>query len=356
MLGASVARQVRQLLASRSLRRLEDGPVGGTPLRLGNDVVGSVVDAPLPSAGGWNLARVADVALAQSAYQLAERGRIWLPGMNESDAQPIPIKRVEAIATIGPYYMDINASTSACGVRGPFEVTDIKPRGAPSYPILWSHDADRERTMCFEAESEGTPKAGRNVEEAEVISEKVAEVAATASHAHFNRDFRFNSQSTAMQFTRRRTIGGRAWLSVQLPSENLDKTLVLWGNISLGLLLYWWHANKQQPGRGSIGRSALAGLDVLDVTALTPDQIGRAARLFDEMCTKELRTIDELEADPVRRELDERIARQVLGSAGVDLRTGGRARPPPYKTGSRTVGPWLALPCLSHAMTFGESG
>lgn len=59
------------------------------------------------------------------------------------------------------------------------------------------------------------------------------------------------SQSTGMQFTPRPTIGGRAWLSIKLPSVELEKALVLWANTSLGLLLRWWHSNKQQSGRGA---------------------------------------------------------------------------------------------------------
>jgi hypothetical protein len=243
--------------------------------------------------------------------------------MDVADTLAVPMKRVEAIGAIGPYHMDVNASTSTGDVRGPFEVTAVRPGAAPTYPILWSHDAKRERTICFEAESEGTPKRGKNPDEAKLIRKRVTEVGATASHCHFNRDFRFNSQSTAMQFARRKSMGGRAWLSIQLSNQSFEKALVLWGNTSLGLLLYWWHANKQQPGRGSIGRSALAGLDVLDVTALAPRQIKAVERLFDEMCTKELRTVDELDADPVRRELDERFAREVLGLPASIYAPGG---------------------------------
>jgi hypothetical protein len=73
-----------------------------------------------------------------------------------------------------------------------------------------------------------------------------------------------------MQCTPEKTIGGRAWLSIKLKNKAQEKALAVWGNTTLGLLLYWWHANKQQSGRGSIGKAALQGLPMLDVTALTP--------------------------------------------------------------------------------------
>jgi hypothetical protein len=80
-----------------------------------------------------------------------------------------------------------------------------------------------------------------------------------------------------------------AWLSIQLASPEQEKALVAWGNTSLGLLLYWWHANKSQDGRGSIGKETLQSLPVLDVTSLTPKQLAAAVAVFDAVCGKELR-------------------------------------------------------------------
>ena len=124
---------------------------------------------------------------------------------------------------------------------------------------------------------------GQPEKEKDVIAEKIASIAASASHCHFNRDFRFNSQSTSMQFTPRRTIGGRAWISIQLASVEQEKALVLWANTSLGLLLHWYNANKQQSGRGSVGVLALQDIPILDVTALKPRQLAAAVQLFDAM-------------------------------------------------------------------------
>ena len=116
------AEQIRQLIASKSLRRLEDGPVNGTPLHFGNEVIGQALDAPLPDSGGWNLSRIADLSLAQTAYQLADKKRIWLPTMNKSDIVDIPLTTVAKIGEIGPYHADINGNTLTGGIRGPFDI------------------------------------------------------------------------------------------------------------------------------------------------------------------------------------------------------------------------------------------
>ncbi|MCH7471668.1 hypothetical protein IIA79_01760 [bacterium] len=286
--GMVCAGELRQLIKAGELKRLEDGPIGGTPLHFGNDEIGWVLDSPLPSSGGWNVGRIADLSLAQTAYQLADMSRIWLPGMTESESIIVPITLVAKIGKIGPLDRDINGKGSDGSFRGPFDIAPVAPESPCTYPVLWSHDAKRERTMLFPHDSEGRQRAGSSAQIKEEISAKVSAVQNTASHCHFNRDFRFNSQSTSMQFTPRLAIGGRAWPSIKLDTKDQEKALVLWSNTSFGLLLYWWLANKQQMGRGVMVRSVLKHLPVLDVTALNGDQLAKAVRVFDETCMLEL--------------------------------------------------------------------
>ena len=322
LLGVNAGKQIHHLIESANVRRLEDGPAGGSDLIFGEDVIGSVIDAPLPEAGVWNLARIMDVSLAQSAHQFISEGRIWLPAMRKAEIRQIPMTTVAEIGRIGPLHQDIQFS-KATGNRGPFDITKVKKGTIPTYPVLWSHDAARERTMLFEGESEGMPHRGRTAKDRTALDKKCEFVLETVSHCHFNQNFRFNSQSTAMQFTPRKTIGGRAWMSVQLDKEAYEKALVLWGNSSFGILLHWWHANKQQSGRGNVVKTALKTLPVLDVTALSDAQLEEAVKLFDLMCHKPLLPIHEIDKDAVRRELDEKLARRVLGLPESVLAQGG---------------------------------
>ncbi len=312
LLGASAAAQIRRLQANEKIARLEAGPVGGTALYFGDEIIGQVLDAPLPSSGGWNLARIADLSLAQVAYQLALERRVWLPTLQSSETIPIPITIVEKIGEIGPVHRDINGINPNGTFRGPFEISPIKEDSAPTYPVLWAHDADRERTMFFHPDSEGIQRRASTAREQTLINMKVSAIWNTASHCHFNCDFRFNSQSTGMQFTPRKTIGGRAWLSIQLETVEQEKALVLWANTTLGLQLRWWHSNKQQSGRGSVSKLALQALPVLDVTALAPEQLAEAVKLFDAMSDQPLLPIHEIANDPARKKLDEEFARNVL--------------------------------------------
>ena len=65
MEGAYAARQIREMISAKNLKYLEAGPVGGSPIRFGDDVIGHAIEAPLPDLGGWNLARIADLTVAQ---------------------------------------------------------------------------------------------------------------------------------------------------------------------------------------------------------------------------------------------------------------------------------------------------
>ena len=312
MTGSITVAQIRRLQESK-LRKLEDGPVGGSLFHFGDDVIGYAMDAPFPEEGSWNLARIKDGSLTQTAYQIVNNGLIWLPSMTKDRALPIVMTTVSEIGKIGPLHMDINYNNSSGGIRGPFLIEPLKNRSAPTYPVLWAHDAKRERCMEFEAESEGILRQGKDLSEDKFVQEKASRIWAISSHCHFNRDFRFNSQSTAMQFTSLKTIGGRAWTSIKLENAEQEKALVLWANSSLGLFIYWWHANKQQAGRGSIGVSGLESLPVIDVTKLSQETLARAVGIFDDMKNRELRPFNEIALDAVRAEVDARFFKGVLG-------------------------------------------
>lgn len=112
-------------------------------------------------------------------------------------------------------------------------------------------------------------------------------------------------------------------MSIRLASAEHEKALVVWANTSLGILLRWWHSNKQQSGRGNIGKLALQSLPIIDVTALSPKQLAGAANLFDGICQKQLLPVHEIDKDAVRKELDQRFAREVLALPEAIIQPGG---------------------------------
>ena len=321
--SAVIAQRIRQLIKDNAIRALEDSPVGGTNITVGGELVGQVIDVPLPRSGSWKLARIADLSLAQTAYQLADKKSVWLPMQHARDALQIQMIPLQQIGQVGPIDRDVNGKNSDGTIRGPFEVRALRANHVPTYPILWGHHSERENTLMFEADREGIPLHVSSKADRAIVEDKMEAVFATASHCHSNRDFQFNSQPTSMQFTSRKTIGGRAWISIKLPMEEHEKVLVLWANTILGMLMYWWHASKQQAGRGTITKANLQSLPILDVTALSAEQLQRAVQLFDEMSQSPLKPLHELDSDENRKTLDRRFYGEVLGLPDSILADGG---------------------------------
>ena len=119
--------------------------------------------------------------------------------------------------------------------------------------------------MVVEPDSEGRVKRGRG--------NRAAEIWETRNHAHHSRDFRFNSQPLAVAFTENQVMGGRSWPSVKFETRDQEIAYTLWGNSTLGLLLYWWHSSRQQAGRGSMPITAIRTMPTLDVTSLSDAQL-----------------------------------------------------------------------------------
>ena len=145
------------------------------------------------------------------------------------------------------------------------------------------------------------------------MEEKAAKVWATASRSHLNLDFRFNSQPLSVAFTERVTIGGTAWPNVVFGDERFDYSLTLWSNSTLGLLLHWWHSNRQHAGRGRTTIRAVESLPVLDFRTLSDDQLATAEAIFKDFRDRELKPAYLADADPNRALLDRRVICELLG-------------------------------------------
>lgn len=310
--ASEIARQVKSLKDGTKLRQVSDGPYGGTSISLGGEKVGYMAVAEIELGQEFKLNSIRDLSLAQTAYQLEHESTLWLPSVEEKDTIALNIVRLDSIAKFGPYHADVSWK-SKDKPRGPFALEKSDGNTGDTYPILWAHNAEAERCLQFEHDHAGVIHTVKDAELQELLFKKAGVVLASASYCHFNQNFQFNSQSTGFQLTSRPVIGGRAWLSVKLSDLKKEKVLTLWGNTSVGLLLHWWHANKQQAGRGNIGKTALNSLPTLDIDKLTPEQLDIGDLIFDDFKERPLKPFNEITHDSVRHELDEAFFTKVLG-------------------------------------------
>ena len=181
MEATEVARAINAVAESSTLKTMERGPFGGSALSIGTELLGEVIDAPLGGDEPWSAVGIADFSIAQSAYQLA-KGTVWLPQMQEQVALSIPmVAAIQDSGRVGINHNNIvgRGSQTAFNLMKP-------PSTAPTYPMLWNHDAQREKRLVVAPDSEGRVKPGRE--------SRAGEIWNTRSNAHHNADFRFNSQ------------------------------------------------------------------------------------------------------------------------------------------------------------------
>ncbi len=279
------------------VRRVEDGPYGGTPLNIGSSWAGETITAPCnPGGGNWGAVRLADHSLAQTAYALSQSG-LWVPGSGSS--VELKVGLLGDIGKLGTYDLDIIGPLP----RGPFD--KVAPSPTATYPALWNHDANKETRMICEPDSQLQVRPG--------MEAKAATEWETRSRAHINRDFRFNSQPLAAAFTEQPSIGGRAWPNVIFDDERGDYAFTVWTNSTLGLLSFWWHSNRQQSGRGTTTIRSAETMPVLDFRSLTDEQFLMAESIFNEFRDKELMPAYLADADANRALLDRRVVRDLLG-------------------------------------------
>ena len=296
------ARAIRRAL-SGGVRKLEDGPVGGTTIKAGNSVLGEILNSPLPKTptDSWGISRVRDISLAQVAYGLMQ-GCLSLPGQNGK--HPIAVCKFSEFAKRGFIARDINGIDND-KPRGPFNIVKPASSAVPTYPCLWAHDATKETRLIMAMDSEGIIRPG--------MEEKAKKVWASASRVHHNSDFRFNSQPLAVAMSDKLTIGGVAWPNIILKNRSHEIVYSLWGNSTLGVLLYWWQANKQQSGRGRISPSRLPTMPFLDLRELSTAQLAAAKKGFNAIKAREFLPFHRAHEDDSRKLLDKIILVDVLG-------------------------------------------
>ena len=287
----------RGLLDGSHVRQIEDGPYGGTPLTMGEEPAGETITAPRGADGeSWGAVRLSDYSLAQTAYDLS-RSRLWLPGSTYSGELKTAL--LGEVGRLGLVDRDINGPAP----RGPFD--KIAPSPTATYTSLWNHNARQETHMVCLPDSQLLVKQG--------LGEKAADVWATASRTHLNRDFTFGSQALSVAFTEMESIGGRVWPNVIFSDKRFDFAFSVWGNSTLGLLSHWWHSSRQQSSKASMTVRSADSLPILDFRTLTTMQLRKAEQIFKQFRNKELKPAYLADADPNRALLDRRVICDLLG-------------------------------------------
>ncbi len=243
-------------------------------------------------------AGIRSTSVIEAAHDLVA-GTLRLP--RQSRGIDLPIVTLGTVAQRGLVHRDISGGPTdrrkVGPPQGPFVVRLAHPGEAPTYPMLWAHAAERERTFIVPPDRCGEPREGDESRAAERWNR-------AASRLHSNLDFQLNSQSLAMCLTPEKCLGGRAWPNVIPHEQRYELPLLLWSNSTLGLILFWWQGTRQQEGRARITITKLPELSVLDPRALTEEQTDRCREIFEEFKDWELLPANEAYRDKTRKMVD----------------------------------------------------
>ena len=279
------------------IRRLSDGPYGGTQIRCGDVILGErLIGNKIEPGATWGTVRINDYSLCQTAFALTQ-SRLELPG--SGIALRLKTTSLAQIGALGLVHRDITGPRP----RGPFDLSPARENA--TYSALWNHDATKEKRLVCEPDAELIVRIGMETHADRVWSR--------ATKVHLNQEFTFGSQALGAAFTATRSLGGSAWPNVALTNPHHEKLFCLWQNSTLGLLLYWWHANKQQSAKARLTRTIANDLTTLDFNQLTDQQVATSVTIFEEIRNKVLKPAYLADVDPHREKLDRRVICDLLG-------------------------------------------
>ena len=303
--ASEIARTIKKLQATKNVNFLEDGPIGGSLIKAGETSLGQILEVPLDKEGFCPALAIQSPDIMQSAWQLAEKNLLWLPGQAEGQASAIPTTTIGNFAKRGALHRDINEINIDTGkVRGPFEIDPIFDK-EPTYLALWNHDAKKERFLVVAPDNQARIRKGH--------AERAYKIWNTASRIHYNLDCRFNSQSLIIALTEKKSLGGVAWPSLyDFPSEKHEYAFALWCNSTLGLLCHLYKSNLQQGGRGRTAITQIPSFPTLDVTDKRVDLVA-AEKAFHALKTRPLLPLYKADEDETRHAIDKAVLVDMLG-------------------------------------------
>ncbi len=283
----------------KNIHRLDDDTLsGGEPLQIGDEVIGHIISAPIiQSEAGWPLSRVKNMSVVQSAHQLAH-GLVHIP--RQTSNIQLAMCPVSEVATLGIGTKDIRGG----GGRGAFDIEKGCPDTA-AYPCLWHLDSDTQRSILIPPDSHGHPRPNS--------AEKVQKIMKLNGSVHYNMELQFNANSLAVMFTERDAIGVNKLPNVVFDNKMHEYAWTLWCNSTLGLLCHWYQGGKQQEGRGVLSRATFKAMPTLDVRQLSDEALANAERIFNKLKHQKMLPFNQMNADPVRHELDRLLLSEILG-------------------------------------------
>ena len=299
-------------VASTPLLRSDGPPVGGSPLMVGGEQWGEVVDGPVGEEP-WSAARWRHSLTGQFASAV-ERGEMWAADGGKV-AGHFPVAPMGKVCNVGPQHRRIRGSLGVFdGYHGYNEQAQ--------FPALWSLDSSIHDRMTTEPNAWLIPQHNRNHQP----------IWSQAGMLQVAPSVRYTSQPIMAVRTRVTTLGVNTWFTLRVHDDDPTSAarpeiaLALWANSTLGMITQANHANSVQEGRGIGNKGMLESLTTLDVRKLELWQLDETQSIWNDFKERKFQPFYKCAVDPVRIELDERVLRDLLGLGEDAVTTIARMR------------------------------
>ena len=268
--------------------------IGISSIRGPSNKVGEVVTTPpARNEENWTGALFSQTELLRTCW-LLERGSLRVPGAKE--AFSIPMCRLDALGAIGPDRKRIHEG---------FKVTtdDWTP-----YPAFWGHDSTAVGCLAQKPNARLSvwKESPRGPDYGPHLWERAGRILLV------ERLWPVTHRVLALGFDT--LILGNTWwaLKSDVLSKSLEKCLLLWLNSSLALLLYFGRRVVTRSAWMQMKQPAWESMPVLDVRTFGSEQVRMLESAYDAVASLELAPLAQAESDPIRRRIDESLAK-VLG-------------------------------------------
>jgi hypothetical protein len=228
--------------------------------------------------------------LLQVANHLV-KGDLYLPGAGTTGK--VVLCPLQQLGSLGPDVRDIHD-----GFR--------LAKGVTAYPALWNHDASVMTNLALAPNQYLSPlhraKAGRHLRNINLLWPKAGRVLLAAG-------LRLNTQRLVAVRTEIPVLSN-VWWPMRLPDQNDDceKTLILWLNSTLGLLILLSHREETQGAWMHFKKPVLSEMPVLDVRALGVDQIKYLVDTYNTLSKQSLLPFPKMAKDSVRKVMDAAVS------------------------------------------------
>lgn len=268
---------------------------GTFEISIGKEKVGESLSLPSGKMySNWLLpCAFAQSDLIRACFHLM-KGKFWLPGHGEVGR--VPLCSLDKIGSLGPDARDIHDG---------FKLS----KSATSYPAFWGHGAESVCSIAQEVNRYLSPlgraKKGRNLR-------KVEDLWPLAGELMISERMRLNTQGIVAVRLPQVALSNVWWpfsIKGDTTSDQNGKAVALWLNSTLGFLMLLTHRVETEGAWVKFKKPTLASLPVLDPVALSAVQLKRLSSVYDSVCNKILKPFPEMNADDVRIEIDEKIAK-----------------------------------------------